>query len=354
MFRTIDSAKQFALELNMGSVCDIIFREIEKFFFVQKCVLLFWDSASQKLQAKHFYGLSPDEQKNAKNTCLGIGESISGLVAKNKQALLVKDFKNESYYRRINKEEYFSGSFVSVPIFAKDELLGVINVINRKSGTVFITEDMHFIEGIASIASIALKNIQLNTQIQQHYVNIIITLAKTLDARDHYTKKHSENVEKISVLIAKEMGLSHSDIEYIHKAALLHDIGKIGISDSILKKASSLTQGEYRIIKEHPIRSEEIISSISFLKYSTKIIRHHHERYDGKGYPDGLKGKNIELGARIINVADSYDAMISDRTYKKAFSQEKVAKEFTKCKGAQFDPEVVEAFLRIIERKELS
>jgi putative nucleotidyltransferase with HDIG domain len=352
--KIIGSARQFALELNIDSACDIIFEEIDKLFFVKKIVMLFFDKTSQSLYVKHAFGLDQDAREEIKNLRLKIGESISGSVAKNRQPLMVQKFDNEGYYQKIDKEKYFSGSFISLPIFTKDELLGIINVIDKKSGSVFEKSDLSLIEGVIAIATIVLKNIQLNRQVQEDYVNIIITLAKTLDARDHYTNSHSENVERISVLLAKEMGLSNPEVEYIHRAALLHDIGKIAIADNILNKPASLTKEEYEVIKTHPVRSEEIISSISFLEDSTKIVRHHHERYDGKGYPDGISGDKIELGARIINVADAYDAMTSDRTYRKALSKEQAVGELVKGKGTQFDPKIVDVFLKITESKELA
>ncbi|MFH1621869.1 MAG: HD domain-containing phosphohydrolase [Candidatus Omnitrophota bacterium] len=354
LFKIIDAAQQFTLELDIDSVCKTIFEEIDRFFFIQRFVFLVWDKNLQKLSVKYFRGLDPQMQNNIKDLHLNAGESISGMVAKNKMPLLIQSFDNESYYQRINKEEYFSGSFISLPILAKDELLGIINIINKKTGKAFEKQDLYLINGIVAIGTVALKNIQLNKSIQEHYVNVIITLAKALDARDHYTKSHSENVEKSSVLIAKEIGLSNVEIEYIHKAALLHDIGKIAISDNILKKTTSLTNDEFEIIKNHPLCSEEIISSISFLGDSIKIVRHHHERYDGKGYPDGIKGGDIELGARIISVADSYDAMTSDRTYRKALSQEQAVQEIAKGKGTQFDPKVVDAFMELIKRREIA
>jgi len=348
----IETARKFAFELDVHNVCSILLDEVERRFFVQKCVLLLFDNNSKQLYVDSFRGIEGEQAiATIKALRLNIGESISGLVARNRSALFIRCFEKETYYYSINKEPYFSGSFISMPIIAKDDLLGVVNVINKKSGKQFSEDDLKFLGGVISVASTALKNAQLNKQVQGHYINVIITLAKTLDAKDHYTKSHSENVDKFSVLIAKEMGLSLSEIEEIHRAALLHDIGKIAIPDSILLKPSGLTEVEYEIVKSHPVHAEEIISSIFFLQNTAKIIRHHHERYDGKGYPDGIAGEKIELGSRIIGVADALDAMTSDRPYRDALSLSEAAQQLEKGKGTQFDPNVADVMLKIIKEK---
>ena len=158
-------------------------------------------------------------------------------------------------------------------------------------------------------------------------------------------------VTKYSLSIGRYLKLSAKDMEMIKFCGLLHDIGKIGISESILGKPSSLTKREYELIKRHPVIGEQIVRQINFLKDGLPLIRHHHERYDGKGYPDGLSGDNIPLLARILSVADAFDAMTSDRPYRKAMSVKDAIRELIKGKGTQFDPEIVDVFCRILEEK---
>ena len=198
---------------------------------------------------------------------------------------------------------------------------------------------------------LARRSFELYTKMRKMYLETIRALAAAIDAKDPYTKGHSEIVAETSVALAQELNLSGRDIENIEYTALLHDIGKIGIADSILGKKDSLTSQEFDKIKEHTIMGANIIEPIDFLKNSYWAIYHHHERYNGGGYPDGLKAKDIPLCARIIGVADAYDAMGSDRPYRKKLSKEKILKEFTEQSGKQFDPQIVNALMLILKRE---
>lgn len=198
---------------------------------------------------------------------------------------------------------------------------------------------------------LARRSFELYTKMRKVYLDTIRALAAAIDAKDPYTKGHSERVAEMSLALAQELNLSDKDIENIEYTALLHDIGKIGIADNILGKNSSLTNKEFDKIKEHTVMGAKIIEPIDFLKNSYEAIYHHHERYNGDGYPDGIKEKKIPLSARIIAVADAYDAMGSDRPYRKKLSHNKILKELKEQSGQQFDPEVVKAFISVLKRK---
>ena len=198
---------------------------------------------------------------------------------------------------------------------------------------------------------LARRSFELYTKMRKMYLETIRALAAAIDAKDPYTKGHSERVAQLSVVLAQDLHLSDRDIENIEYTALLHDIGKIGIDDRILGKSSKLSNEEFKKIKEHPIVGANIIEPVDFLKNSYEAIYHHHERYNGGGYPDGLKAKDIPLCARIIAVADAYDAMGSDRPYRKKLSKEKILKEFTEQSGKQFDPQIVNALMSILKRE---
>jgi putative nucleotidyltransferase with HDIG domain len=180
------------------------------------------------------------------------------------------------------------------------------------------------------------------------YVNTIQLLNRTMEAKDSYTSGHAARVQEYAVSLAKEIGMSERKIENIRKAAILHDIGKIGIDDSILKKSGSLTAAEYSMIKQHPVIGAEILKDVDFLKEITEIIRHHHERYDGKGYPDGLKGDAIPIEAAILAIADVYDAMTSNRPYRSAMEKDVALREIRQNAGTQFDPILADKFVQII------
>jgi putative two-component system response regulator len=183
-------------------------------------------------------------------------------------------------------------------------------------------------------------------KIRASFLSAITALAYALEAKDKYTSGHSQRVAGISVAIAKELGMPQDSIDKIRLAGLVHDIGKIGIKESILNKTGKLTDEEYQHIKSHCEAGEHILIPIVEDEEILKAVRHHHERYDGRGYPDGLSGEQIPLGARILAVADAYDAMTSERPYREAMSAESACTEIERGKGVQFDPQVANAFLR--------
>jgi len=194
------------------------------------------------------------------------------------------------------------------------------------------------------------KNLaRLYEDLRSTYLRTIRALAQAIDARDHYTHSHSQNVAVYSVRIAKQLSLSVKEVESVREAAELHDIGKIGISDSILSKPSSLTPEEWEQIKLHPQTGSQILEPLTFLSDVIELVRQHHEHYDGRGYPHGLQKEGILLGARIIHLADAYDSMTSARSYRLVpFSKEAAVAEIQKNTGTQFDPLVVNAFLKIV------
>jgi len=187
-----------------------------------------------------------------------------------------------------------------------------------------------------------------NRELKEIYDNLIITFSNIIDAKSHWTKGHSVNTTKYAIFIARKMGLDPYEIEILQTASLLHDIGKIGTYDIILDKPDTLNEFEKSLIKQHPIKAVEILSPIKGLESVIPIIRSHHERVDGRGYPDGLKGEEIPLLARILSVADAYDAMISNRPYRLSKGKEYAISELRRCSGTQFDSKVVDVLIRII------
>ncbi len=196
------------------------------------------------------------------------------------------------------------------------------------------------------------KNLtRLYEDLRSTYMRTIKVLAQAIDARDHYTHSHSENVARYATIIATEMKLPAKDVEIIRQACELHDLGKIGVEDNILSKPSALTEDEWKQIRRHPVIGAQILEPLTFLNAVIDLVRQHHEHYDGTGYPEGRRGEDIHLGARIINIADSYEAMRSARSYRKIpLSKEAAVAEITKYSGTQFDPKVVEAFLRVVDQ----
>jgi putative nucleotidyltransferase with HDIG domain len=193
---------------------------------------------------------------------------------------------------------------------------------------------------------------KLNKRSKQGLSESIFAFAKTLELKDHYTGEHVENTVHFATGIAQQLNLPKEDVELIKQAAMLHDLGKIGISENILLKKGKLNKKEFDEIKKHPQIGADIIRPIQFLHDLIPFIFYHHERWDGKGYPSGIKGEDIPLGARVIAIADVYQALISDRPYHKAFSKSAAIDIIKKSSGTQFDPRIVSAFLKVVDKKD--
>jgi|GEM_PF-1894996 len=292
-------------------------------------------------------GLKPEVIKNTKQK---LGQGIAGIVALTGQSLIINDIN--TYYTDIDYEKEFKSSIV-VPLKVKDnKVIGVLS-ISKYSQYPFNESDMLTLYNLATIAAATIEKAKLYSEIQNYaqkleetYLSTIESLAKAFEAKDRYNKGHMERVLEYGLAIAAELDPNLLNDDVLKLSLLFHDIGKIEVPDYILNKPAKLTPEEYEIIKRHPVAGEEILKPVKFLQEVAKVIRQHQERWDGKGYPDGLKGEEIHLYARIVAVADAFDAMTSDRSYRKAMKVEDAVEEILRNSGTQFDPKVVEAFYR--------
>ena len=253
------------------------------------------------------------------------------------------------YEELLLKEGFLS--HIRVPIISKDEVIAVLT-IGAKRRSAFTSDDLSTLEKIAAQIGIALENARLISDLKDLFIGTIKCLAAAIDAKSPWTRGHSERVTEYSIKIGKEMGLHDKELEDLKLAGLLHDIGKIGTYDSILDKPGKLTDEEYEVVKKHPVIGSELLSPIKQLSHIIPWIKGHHERFDGKGYPDGLKGEEIPLQSRILLVADTFDSMTSNRPYRETPGKEKMIEEIKRCKGIQFDPKVVEVFLKVLKDEE--
>ncbi len=240
---------------------------------------------------------------------------------------------------------YRPRSILSVPLFAQGEPLGVLNFGGDRRDVTFSNHDRRLVVTLGRQVAVALEKARLLEGLRRTVAESIRALAGAIEAKDPYTRGHSDRVTHYSRLIAQAMGLGARDLDIIVRAAVLHDVGKIGVPSAVLNKPSRLDQGEFRLIQRHPQVGVEIVREIRAMEGTLAIIRDHHERIDGKGYPRGLRGDEIALGARILAVADTFDAMTSDRPYRKGLPTEVAFEEIERCSGTQFDPEVARVFL---------
>jgi len=244
-------------------------------------------------------------------------------------------------------------SVLCVPLMFKSRFTGIIYVDNRAQSGVFYEADRDLMLAIANQAAIAIENARLYRALQQSFMDLVKALANAIEVRESYTRGHSEMVAQYSVEIAQAMGLSPPEVQEVRLSGLLHDVGKIGIKDHILLKPGGLSEQEREEMDRHADIGHRIVEHVNWPEVVRLSILHHQERYDGKGYPDGLAGEAIPLPARIVAVADAYHAMVSDRIYRKALPREQAVAELQKGAGSQFDPKIIQVFLGLVRAGKL-
>jgi HD-GYP domain-containing protein (c-di-GMP phosphodiesterase class II) len=234
------------------------------------------------------------------------------------------------------------------PITRNDRVIGVLLAGNKNPPDVEISSfETQLLDAVAGCIRVFIENADLYTSQRELFLGTIGALAASIDAKDSYTRGHSQRVALLASELALAAGFDEYGAERVRIAGLLHDVGKIGVAEAVLRKVGRLTPDEFEQIKQHPRIGERILADIPFLEDIVPGVLHHHERYDGKGYPDGLAGESIPLIARILTVADSFDAMSSSRSYRPALSRAAVLEEMRQCKGTQFDPALVDLFVRL-------
>lgn len=309
------------------------------------------DKETDDIEASAAYGPTSSTILNIK---MKKGEGIVGKVIATGEPHFIENVSNEpAWAQRVDKTSGFTTrSMITVPLITKGTVIGALQLLNKKNQTLFSEEDVNLALALANQSALALHNSQMYDELYRMYMSIVRTLAKVLDARDPYTAGHSERVAKYSVWIATRMGLDSKVCEELYKATLLHDIGKIGVPDAILRKSTRLTNDEFELMKKHPEIGAEILQNMepkAVMENAIQIARSHHERMDGSGYPDHLTGDAIPLFARIVAVADTFDAMTTVRSYSNGHTYQESALELKRCKTILFDDQVVDAFIAILE-----
>jgi putative nucleotidyltransferase with HDIG domain len=297
-----------------------------------------------------------EKEQQVKQMRLKMGEGIAGWVAANDQPALINDVQNDPrYFRRAQAiTEFITRNMVCVPVRSKGMVIGVLQAINKKGGVDFSGEDMENCWALSNQVAIALENAHLYAELKETFLDTAEALAAAVEKKDPYTGGHIKRVVEYSTAIARHMEPPLTDMEDLRLAAVLHDIGKIGIKDSVLLKQDRLNQEEVAHMREHPLVGEDILEHINHMKEVRKILRAHHEKWDGNGYPDRLAGEDIPVHARIISIADTFDAITTDRPYRKAADWKTAAEEIKRCSGKEYDPAIVGAFLRACEAGDIT
>lgn len=332
----------------------LLFRLIEeakKLIGAQASSILLYNERKKELD---FYVASTDKATRLKKLSVPIGKGIASWVFQNKKPVISNDVESDSrFYGEVDKLTKFkTKSMLAVPLMAKDEIVGVIEVINKRVGN-FVVDDILLLTAIASQTGMSIQNARLFRKTEKMLFNTISSLSEAIEAKDPCTSGHSSRVTEYCMMIAEGLSMNHEETGKIRLAGLLHDIGKIGISEKTLRKPGKLDEEEWKEIREHPEIGEKILEHIEEIRDILPGIRNHHEYYNGGGYPDHMKLSQIPLISRIISVADAYDAMISERPYKAPNTPEEAVAELTRCANSQFDPKIVNIFIAQLKKKRM-
>ena len=280
-----------------------------------------------------------EEIEHATKKEIPLTEPFEGLL-KNRNYILLNPGEKNPLNGSLLKTQ-----LIALPLIINGEVFGILTITDRIDRESFTEDEIYLAQTFAKKASLRIENNALYELFYNNLLNTLRSLIASIEARDSYTKQHSERVTNYALQISHVMGLSAEERESLQFGGYLHDIGKIGVRDTILLKPGNLTEEEMAEIRLHPVIGEGIVRPLKFLPSERQVILYHHERFDGKGYPEGLEGERIPLLARILAVADTYDAMTSTRPYRRALSHDEAIRELKANSGTQFDPEVVKAFL---------
>jgi HD-GYP domain-containing protein (c-di-GMP phosphodiesterase class II) len=301
----------------------------------EACSIFLYDRDHHEFDAVVVKGVS---QTFFKSVTIPSLHSILGETVQKREPVLRNIIANTAY-----------SSVICSPLKMRDQIFGIIALSGKSNEHVYTERDLYYIQSIANRASLNIENRLLYESLYTNLLSTFQSLVASIQARDYYTEEHSIRVKDVVIRTAEAMNCTPSEIESLKIAATLHDIGKISIPDDILLKPGRLTAYEFDVIKNHPVIGENILRPLPILDTERLIIRHHHERWDGNGYPDGLSGSNIPFFSRILTVADAFDAMTNNRPYRKAMEIDAAVAELKRNVNRQFDEEIVDYFISTVQ-----
>lgn len=312
--------------------------------------LLLIDDDKHQLYFEVAVGEKTDQ---VEKTSIDIDKGIAGWVVREKVPVIVNDVQADPrFFRNVDSDSGFTTrNIIAAPLLVKGRPLGVLEAVNKRDGD-FTEADLELFSSLADMVATAVDNATLHQKLVGTFREITTTLADALEKRDHYTGGHTNRVREYSMAIGVRMGLSGEELDNLLLSSVLHDVGKIGVDDAVLRKNGKLDKGEWMQMMKHTEIGADILKHVRSMSSVIPGVQYHHERIDGVGYPGKLKGEMIPLIARIIAVADAYDAMTSDRPYRKALSVGEAVAELERCRETQFDSDVVSAFVAFLKSRE--
>ncbi len=336
----------YEIEEAIGHVADD--QQTFNYILQKACDLIDADLVMMQIPSKkvsavfHVAGTPPEMFDNE----ITLRNATSFLIDMMKKGYAYLTFSDMRTYADIM--QWFKGynDLLAIPVVFDGKIEGTVLFGKQNLGSEFTIGDKRMITVVSDIISIVLTNSELFKDLNQFLLNLMKSFVTAIEEKDPYTRGHSERVNVLSLKMGEAMGLDAAEMKLLNYAALLHDVGKIGIAEAVLNKPSKLTDEEYEVIKHHPLKGNNILAPIKQLQECLPGILYHHERMDGRGYPLGMSGEDIPLIARIIAVADVYDAMTSSRAYRNALSSEVTVQELQRVSGTQLDPEIVKVFLK--------
>ena len=339
--------------MDLRTTLSVVLQHVESLLGVDAADILLFSPGLQQFRFSAGRGFHTDDIERAN---VRLGTSFAGRAALERRIVLIRGQlsaqSDRDFTKMYEKEGFFA--YAGVPLIAKGEIKGVLEVYHRLLHSPE-PEWLNLLDTLAGQAAIAIDNAQLFNDLQKS--NFDLTMAydatiagwsRAMDLRDKETEGHTQRVTDLTLKLARAMNISESQLMHIRRGALLHDIGKMGVPDNILLKTDELTDEEWEKMRKHTDFAHEMLSSIRYLQPALDIPYCHHEKWDGTGYPRGLKGQEIPIAARIFAVADVWDAITSDRPYRKSWSREEALRHIHEQSGKYFDPQVVEAFLGLI------
>ena len=347
-----DASQSLINIYNIKEICDITLTQITEIIRVRKASILLVDEDQEHLTTISCRGIVDDYAGQK----IRINSTVYNDVINRQKPVLTENIDGQfNSVLKSHKDQaapFILNSLCALPMIIGVEVIGIISLSDKADKKPFTARDIKFLLAIASQAAMAIQNARLITNLRESFLITVRSLSAAIDAKDNYTHGHSDRVSKYALCIGQTLGVDRVDLEQLELACLLHDVGKIGIPEDILNKKDKLSEKDIEVIRKHPIKGMDILKNTKLTKSILAAVRSHHEKYNGQGYPDGLAQEQIPFLARIISVADSYDAMVSDRHYRCRCSTEEAIEVIRKGSGSQYDPKVVWAFLKWITEKE--